>query len=183
MPAAGITAADALPVEYRTSIVRRRWRRWLAEAALLAIVLLGVQLWTTRDAVSGAAPGFHAVLLDGRRVSLADYHGAPLLVHFWATWCPACRFEQGTVDSIARDHQVLTVAMQSGTAAELAAYLAEHELDFPVHVDEEGTMATRWGVKGLPTSFVIDGQGRIRHVTAGFTTGVGLRLRLWLARG
>ena len=145
--------------------------------------LLGVQLWTTRDAVSGAAPAFQAVLMDGRHVSLRDYRGRPLLVHFWATWCPACRLEQGTVDAISRDHQVLTVATQSGDAAELAGYLARHELAFPLHVDEHGEMATRWGVHALPTSFVIDGNGRIRHVTAGLTTGVGLRLRLWLARG
>lgn len=152
------------------------------DAALLAAILLGVQLWTIRDTASGAAPAFEAMLLDGRRVSLAHYRGEPLLVHFWATWCPACRLEQGAVESLARDHQVLTVAMQSGGEEEVRAYLAEHGIKLPVHVDEEGAMAARWGVRGLPTSFVIDGRGRIRHVTAGFTTSIGLRLRLWLAR-
>lgn len=160
---------------------RHRLLRWLAEASVFAAVLIGVQFWTVRDAAVGAAPAFEAGLLDGRRVSLDGYHGRPLLVHFWATWCPVCRFEQGTVDAIARDHQVLTVAMQSGDAAQLLAYLGEHELSFPVHADELGDMAARWGVTGLPTSFVIDGTGQIRHVTAGFTTGLGLRLRLWLA--
>jgi peroxiredoxin len=183
MPAADVAAADAHPVATRTPFVWRRLSRWLAQAALLAAVLLGVHLWTTRDAVSGAAPVFDVVLLDGRRVTLSDYRGRPLLVHFWATWCPACRLEQGAVDGLARDHQVLTVAMQSGGAVELAAYLAEQGIDFPVHVDEHGDMAARWGVTGLPTSFVIDGRGQIRHVTAGLTTRLGLRLRLWLARG
>jgi peroxiredoxin len=183
MPAADVAAADADPVATRTPFVWRRLSRWLGQAALLAAVLLGVHLWTTRDAVSGAAPVFDVVLLDGRRVTLSDYRGRPLLVHFWATWCPACRLEQGAVDGLARDHQVLTVAMQSGGAVELAAYLAEQGIDFPVHVDEHGDMAARWGVTGLPTSFVIDGRGQIRHVTAGLTTRLGLRLRLWLARG
>jgi peroxiredoxin len=163
-------------------LVRRRPLRWLAEAALLAAVLAGTHLWATRDAASGPAPAFQVVLLDGRRASLEDYRGRPLLVHFWATWCPVCRLEQGTIDAIARDHQVLTVAMQSGTAAALGAYLGDRGLRFPVHVDEHGEMAARWGVAGLPTSFVVDGTGRIRHVTAGMTTGLGLRLRLWLAR-
>jgi len=183
MPAADVAAADAHPVATRTPFVWRRLPRWLAQAALLGAVLLGVHLWTTRDAVSGAAPVFDVALLDGRRVTLSDYRGRPLLVHFWATWCPACRFEQGAVDGLARDHQVLTVAMQSGGAVELAAYFAEQGIDFPVHVDEHGDMAARWGVTGLPTSFVIDGRGQIRHVTAGLTTRLGLRLRLWLARG
>ena len=167
----------------RTPLLRRRLIRWLADAAVLAVVLLGAHLWTTRDAVSGPAPDFAATLLDGRQVSLADYRGRPLLVHFWATWCPTCRFEQGAVDAIAREHQVLTVAMQSGDARVLEAYLGEHGVDFPVHVDDGGEMAARWGVTGLPTTFVIDGGGQIRHVTAGLTTSLGLRLRLWLARG
>lgn len=149
---------------------------------MLAAFLYGVHVWTTRAAVAGVAPPFEAVLLDGRRVTLDDYRGRPLLVHFWATWCPACRFEQGSVDAISRTHQVLTVAMQSGDSGEVAAYLGEHDLSFAVHVDERGEMAARWGVTGLPTSFVVDGSGQVRHVTAGFTTGLGLRLRLWLAR-
>ena len=167
---------------FATGPIRRRLLRWLAQAALLAAVLYGAHLWTTRAAVAGMAPAFEAVLLDGRRVTLDDYRGRPLLVHFWATWCPACRFEQGSIDAIAQDHQVLTVAMQSGDAREVGGYVGEQELTFPVHVDERGEMAARWGVTGLPTSFVIDGSGSIRHVTAGFTTGLGLRLRLWLAR-
>jgi peroxiredoxin len=148
----------------------------------VAAVLVGVHLWSTRAAIDGPVPAFAAELLDGRRVGLEDYRGRPLLVHFWATWCPVCRLEEGTIDALARDHQVLTVAMQSGNAAEIAAYLDAQGLGFAVHVDEHGEMAAQWGVTGLPTSFVIDGRGRVRHVTAGFTTGLGLRLRLWLAR-
>ena len=160
----------------------RRLRRWLGEAALIAAVLLGIHLWTTRDAVRGPAPDIAAVLLDGRRTSLADYRGQPLLVHFWATWCPVCRWEEGAVDAIAKDHQVLTVAMQSGNAGAIAEYLSTQGVNFPVHVDEHGEMAARWGVTGLPTSFVVDGAGQIRSVSTGLTTGITLRLRLWLAR-
>ena len=169
-------------VSARSLSIARRLPRWLAHVALFAAVLLGAHLWTTRDAARGPAPDFTARLLDGRAVSLADYRGKPLLVHFWATWCPACRLEQGAIDALAQDHQVVTVAMQSGGAAELSAYMAEEGVAFPVHADEHGEMAARWGVRGLPTSFVIDGAGQIRHVTAGFTTGPGLRARLWLAR-
>jgi peroxiredoxin len=182
MSAAVIAAADSIAVATSTLFTRRRLFRWLAQAAVLTAVLLGIQFWTTRDAASGAAPAFEGILLDGRRVRLSDYRGKPLLVHFWATWCPACRFEHGAIAAIARDHQVLTIAMQSGGEAEVAGYMAERGVDFPVHVDEQGELAARWGVTGLPTSFVIDGHGQIRYVTAGLTTGVGLRLRLWLSR-
>jgi predicted transcriptional regulator len=51
-----------------------------------------------------------------------------------------------------------------------------------VRVDEDGAVAAAWGVRGVPTAFVVDGDGQIRYVTTGVTTRWGLRLRLWLAR-
>jgi thiol-disulfide isomerase/thioredoxin len=102
-------------------------------------------------------------------------------VHFWATWCPSCRLEHGTIQRLSQEHPVVTVAMQSGDAADVAAYLQERGLSFPVRLDERGEAAARWGVRGVPTTFVVDADGQIRFVTTGFTTDVGLRLRLWLA--
>jgi len=47
--------------------------------------------------------------------------------------------------------------------------------------DPDGVIATRWGVRAVPASFIVDGAGQIRFVEIGYTTGIGLRLRLWLA--
>lgn len=183
MPAADVAAADAHPVATRTPFVRRRLSRWLAQAALLAAVLLGVHLWTTRDAVSGAAPVFDVVLLDGRRVTLSDYRGRPLLVHFWATWCPICKAEQASIEALAGDHfNVVTVAMQSGTSESVARFMGEQKLNFPVLNDPDGATSASWGVHAVPASFIVDSDGKIRFVEIGFTTEVGLRLRLWLAQ-
>ncbi len=71
--------------------------------------------------------------------------------------------------------------MQSGNAAEVSQYLLEHSLHFPVIIDEEGDLARRYGVVGVPASFVIDGLGDIRFSEVGYTTGMGLRVRLWWA--
>ncbi len=79
------------------------------------------------------------------------------------------------------DWSVITVAMQSGNAAEVSQYLLEHSLHFPVIIDEEGDLARRYGVVGVPASFVIDGLGDIRFSEVGYTTGMGLRVRLWWA--
>jgi peroxiredoxin len=162
--------------------VRRRVLGWLGQAALVAAVLVGAHLWATRDAARGPAPALSGTLLDGRALPLADYRGRPLLVYFWATWCPVCRLDQGAIAAVARDHPVVTVAMQSGDAATVAAHLAAQGLSLPVRVDEDGAVAAAWGVRGVPTAFVVDGDGQIRYVTTGVTTRWGLRLRLWLAR-
>ncbi|MCG5514455.1 protein disulfide oxidoreductase [Ectothiorhodospira shaposhnikovii] len=160
----------------------RRWRRLAIELLIVLLIFLALKAWLQRDMISGEAPDFQARLLDGTPVSLADYQGAPVLVHFWATWCGICRLEQGSIESISRSWPVLTVAMQSGDADTLAAYMAEHGYTQAVIADEDGALAARFGVGAVPASFVLDAEGNVRFRERGFTTGWGLRARLWVAR-
>lgn len=164
--------------------MNKRWRTWpvrLAELMLVIAVVVAVRTYMLRDAASGAAPPIEGALVGGRSTSLEALRGRPVLVHFWATWCPVCRLEEGNIQSIAGDHAVLTVALQSGGGKAVAAYLAAQGLSIPVVLDDDGTIAARYGVRGVPASFILDGQGRIRFVEAGYTTEAGLRFRLWLA--
>ena len=103
-------------------------------------------------------------------------------MHFWASWCPICRAEQGSIEALARDYPAVTVAMQSGSDEEVARYMQKEALGLPVLNDPEGMLAAQWGVRGVPASFIVDGAGQIRFVEVGYTTEIGLRLRLWLAR-
>ena len=160
---------------------RRRLLVWGAEVLLVVAVDYGVHLWQTRDAPSGPAPALAGPLLDGAAFDLSRERGRPVLVHFWASWCPVCGLQDGAVASVARRHRVVTVALQSGGAGEVRRHLREAGVEFPVILDPDGSLAARWGVRGVPTSFVIDGSGRIRFVEVGYTSGIGLRSRLWLA--
>ncbi|HDP89905.1 MAG TPA: protein disulfide oxidoreductase [Thioalkalivibrio sp.] len=166
----------------RTGPRTRRALIILVELLLILIVYLGVKAWTQRDMPSGPAPALSGWTTTGERVSLADYRGAPMLLHFWAEWCPICRLEQGSIQAIHEDWPVLTVAMQSGSAMEVAAHLGSEGLDWVALVDEHGDLSRQFGVKAVPTTFVIDGQGNIRFRETGYTTEWGLRSRLWLAR-
>jgi len=161
-----------------------RWRRWRARLAFVALMLavyLGVSWWQHRGLISGPAPALAAPLLDGSRFNLSAYGDRPALVYFWGSWCPVCRLEQDAVAALAADRPVVTVAMQSGSDAELSAWLREQQLDFPVINDPDGTLAARWGVRAVPAFFVVDRNGVIRFREVGYTSGAGLRLRLWLA--
>jgi thiol-disulfide isomerase/thioredoxin len=159
---------------------RRRWR-WLAELAAVLLVVFAVHLYRTWDTASGIAPPLAGVDLEGRPLALTELRGRPVLVHFWATWCPVCRFEQDSIQAISRDWTVLSVALEETPVEELRAYMDEAGLSFPVLRDTDGALAARYGVRGVPASFVVDAAGRIRFTAVGYTTGVGLRLRLWLA--
>lgn len=161
----------------------RQWRhwRWVRDVGLALLVFVVIRAYQQRDMPKGPAPSLVGSDLSGEPVSLADYRGKPVLLHFWATWCGVCKAEQHNIDALVRDLPVLSVASQSGDAAEVAAFVREHGIAPRVVVDEESALARRFGVRAFPATFVIDGNGAIRHVEVGYTTEIGLRLRMWLA--
>jgi peroxiredoxin len=164
------------------SFLKRHKRvKLLLEITLLLLVVVVIRSYMQRDVVTDTAPLFTGQLLDGKTVSLSQYEGAPVLVHFWATWCGICRLEEKGIAAIAADHPVITIAMQSGDEEQISAYLQKQGLEFPVLPDPEGRLASLYGVRAVPASFIIDGKGQIRFIELGYTTETGLRARLWLA--
>lgn len=147
---------------------------------LLAVLLIG-ERFLTRDALRGPAPELNWSLVDGSPMTLGQLHGQSLLVYFWATWCPVCKLEQHAIDSLAREGRFVSVAMQSGTEAEVRAWLGQHKLDWPLVADADGSIAKAWGVSGVPTFFILNPRGEIVFVSRGLTSPWGLQIRLWLA--
>ena len=146
------------------------------------MLVVGIRTWQQRDIVSGTAPPLQGVTLAGTSYKLPAHPAKPVLVHFWATWCPICRTEQGAIDAIAHDHpEVITVAMQSGKQEDVIRFMQQQGLTFPALNDTDGSISHAWGVNAVPASFIISPDGKIHFVEVGYTTGFGLRLRLWLA--
>lgn len=163
---------------------RRRWPRWLhwlRDLVVLLLLVWGVQWWQSRQLASGPAPQLSGYDLHADLRTLSAYRGKPVLVHFWATWCPVCRLEEGSIDRLADDFPVLTVATTSGSAQELRTYLKKQGLSFPVLVDESGALARSWRVQGVPVSYIVDSQGKIAWSGSGYSSELGLRARLYLA--
>lgn len=167
---------------------QQRWQRWLLEACLILSVIFGAQWWQTRGLPEGIAPPLEGVRTDGTHVKVpagtpnpGDTARAPTLVAFWATWCPVCTAEEDNIVAVAREHRVVSVAMQSGDAATVAKHLKERGLDLPALVDADGRHAANWRVRGVPTHFVVDGAGNIRFRVVGYATTWGLKARLWWA--
>ena len=163
-------------------LAARRSVRWLGQGMLALAIVLGVRAYQGAGTAAGRAPPLIGRDLDQREVSLGAHRGEPVLVHFWATWCGVCRAEESTIVSLSHDLPVVTIASRSGGAEEIRAYLQRRQIALPVVPDPTGTIARRYGVSRFPTTFVVDADGDIRHTEVGYTTEIGLRLRMWLAR-
>jgi len=111
------------------------------------------------------APEFNLPGTNGQRYRLADYRGKPLILNFWATWCPACLAEMPSLQrahaALARDG-IPVIAINVGEDAETVKELMQKTpLQFPLPLDENSAVAQRYPLKGLPTTFIIDAKGKI----------------------
>ncbi len=146
----------------------------LFNLAVLVLGYLAIHSYQTWDTPKGKAPVLiGANLLNGETIDLARME-KPVLVHFWATWCRICQFEHASIQRIANDYPVISIASQSGEAAKVLAFMRNEALSFPVILDEYGKIFQKWGGMGYPTSFIIDKNNQVKFVETGFTTEMGL---------
>jgi thiol-disulfide isomerase/thioredoxin len=115
----------------------------------------------------GAAPD----IAIGANQRLADLRGKVVLVNFWATWCPYCRHEMPAMQAFyqahrARGFEIVAFSVDENQA-EVDAFMAGKGYSFPAPLAPPGASAAFGGVSRLPTSFVIDREGVIRHRIAG----------------
>jgi peroxiredoxin len=119
-----------------------------------------------------SAPAFDLPDLNGGRVSLASLEGKVLVVDFWATWCGPCIQEIPEYAEFWRKNQprgveVLGVVMESGSPDEILDFVREYRIPYRQLLGDD-EIADEFGVnQGLPTTFVIDGEGVIRSKILG----------------
>ncbi|MHB1863049.1 MAG: TlpA disulfide reductase family protein [Gemmatimonadaceae bacterium] len=158
---------------------------WEALLWLALGIFVGHRLWPQVAAAAGVAsenaavPPFQLTTLAGQPVSSDQLRGKVVLINFWASWCPPCRFEMPGFESVYernknRDFVVLGVSMDAGSTDGVKKFLADNHITYPVAM-ATGDMVESFGnVNLLPTSFLIDRQGRIRNTVQGIFAAVAL---------
>lgn len=118
------------------------------------------------------APAFQTVQPDGAAVDFpAAFAGKPVVLRFWADWCKFCEPEMKLIDTLRQRHAArgLTVlAVNAGQdKAAVAAFMRKLDVGYPAALDENSKIAKSYGVVGLPTTYLIDGQGIVRGKIVG----------------
>lgn len=116
------------------------------------------------------APDFNLTTLDGKTVKLSDYQGKKVILNFWATWCPPCRAEmphmqayyeeQAAADNV----EILAVNLteKDHGLKKIKTFKKEYGLSFPIPMDEQGETGSLYQAVTIPTSYIVDEQGRVQ---------------------
>lgn len=165
-----------------------KWRNVFVAMAIVLplLILLGVGFRFNPHAVPSVLPGKPAPQcdlrsLEGEGVSLTDFHGKPVVVNFWSTWCVPCEQEhvllQQAAEHYAGNAQFLGVVYQDEEAA-VRRYVARKGASYPQMMDPGSRCSIDYGVSGVPETFFIDAQGVVAHKKTGPLVGPEIRAHL-----
>jgi len=103
--------------------------------------------------------------LNGDTISLSDFRGKILFLNFWATWCPPCRYEMPSMEKLYKKLKNKSFAMVGIDLQEPAslvrAFVKNFELTFPILLDSSGDVGRLFGIRSIPTTFILDKEGGI----------------------
>ncbi len=150
-------------------------KKWTPSPLTLILLGLIAWLWFRPPAEvsdeNRIAPPWHVTLTDGRVLTSDALRGKVVLVNFWATWCPYCRKEKPVIDDFWRDtrskgFEVVSISIDD-SPEKIAAWMRDKGYAFMAAPTNASVAAAFGNVASVPTSFIVDADGRIRHTVAG----------------
>lgn len=121
--------------------------------------------------IGNIAPDFELETMDGEKVKLSDYRGKPVLLNFWATWCPPCQAEMPDMEKFYKktNMPIVSVNLTTSEATEgnVKAFIDKYDLTFPVLLDKEVKASGPYKINPIPTTYFLDKTGRIYYKMVG----------------
>jgi thiol-disulfide isomerase/thioredoxin len=165
------------------------WPSWATLPNLLTAVVLvwaAPRCWPHVEALIGVReraarrPVYTVQTRAGHTLTADSLRGRVVLVNVWATWCPPCRAEMPALQQLATAYEaegmvLLGLSVDRGSAAKVDAFLAERGITYPVAIVGDDVIAAFGGVRGYPTSYLLDRDGVVRHTVMGPVAPLSLR--------
>ena len=111
------------------------------------------------------APDFSLPSVEGNDVKLSDFQGKVVFLNFWATWCPYCRMERPGLQALFNAYKdqefvIVSVSIDQSGIDTVKQYVGEHEITFPNLHDQTSEVAGEYGVRGVPSTFFVNTEGK-----------------------
>jgi peroxiredoxin len=122
------------------------------------------------NAIKTKAINFKLKDLNGQELSLSDLKGKKVFLNFWATWCPPCKAEMPEIEKLyqeTKDSDLVIVAVEIGEPLDtVKPFIHNNKYNFKVLLDSDQSVATKYNITSIPTSYFIDTEGNIvsKHV-------------------
>lgn len=158
------------------------WRGLLLVATLLGVAWINYSRLPIEDKsnnrttaapmVGFLAPDFTLPSTDGTTVTLSSLRGHPVILNFWATWCPPCRAEMPELEAFWKGYgseDLILLGIDQGESRDVVKRFTRTEIDitFPLLLDTRADVGALFGVRALPTTIFIDADGRIQKIMVG----------------
>lgn len=151
-------------------------------AAISVILVLGsvfCQSEKSHNLIGEKSPDFSLITLDGEEVTLSQFKDKVVILNFWASWCGPCHMEIPDFIKMYKKYkkdglEIIGVTLVSGTTEQIRSFVKVHEINYIILTSDEKylqDLADQYGgIRGIPTTFLIDRKGIIRNMWVGART-------------
>ncbi len=146
---------------------------------LMTILANAISIYKSRDLSQAPLTVQSFTLIDDKKYKVPN--DKPVLIHFWATWCPTCKLEASNINFLSKHFEVVTIAVKSGSDDALKKYLYEHNYTFKVVNDKNSILSSQFHIAGFPTTFIYDKNKKLLFSDVGYTTTLSLYIKMWWA--
>jgi peroxiredoxin len=150
----------------------RNGARPLAVLVFAAVAVIGATAAWGMPGKGEKAPDFSLTDLSGKQANLKDYRCKVVMINFWATWCPPCRDEMPSMERLYKTYRdkgfvLVAVSADRGGKMPVQSFVDEYNLTFPILLDPSLDAARKFGVRGIPMTFIVNGDGVIKEIVPG----------------